>query len=177
MSTDGLIQSLERAGELRAVRPLRTRRLPKRRAYLAKDAMKDLDDDHSPTNFFAGRHWVQAALMRWVLGDPVWRIRRRGTWEGGFLKRLEPPPVEIGEVKVVEPRPQVRLFGRFAGPDILGLTKFHLRDRLGDKGSRQWAAAMKECDDIWNALRPQLPLHSKPLIGDYVSENCDDYPI
>jgi hypothetical protein len=91
------------------------------------------------------------------------------------LKRLDPPPIEIWEVKVVEPRPQVRLFGRFADRDLLILTKFHLRDKLGDKGSRQWDAAMKECEDTWDALG--LPLYSKSLIRDYVSGNCDDYPI
>jgi hypothetical protein len=56
MSTDALIQSLEKAGELRPVLPFRTRRPAKMRAYLTSEAMKDLDDDHSPTNFFAGRH-------------------------------------------------------------------------------------------------------------------------
>lgn len=155
--------------------PLRTRRLAKRRAYLTKEAMKDLDDDRSPTNFFAGRHWVESALMRWVLGDRIWRVQRRHGWEGGFLKRLEPPPIEIWEVKVIEPRPQVRLFGRFAGPDLLIFTKFHLRDTLGDKGSKQWEGAMKDCEHAWSKLG--LPLHSKTAIQDYVSGNCDDYPI
>ncbi len=176
MLTDALIQSLEKAGELRPVLPLRTRRPAKRRAYLTKEAMKDLDDDHSPTNFFAGRHWVQAALMRWVLGDRVWRIRTRGSkWVGGFLKRLDPPPIEIWEVKVVEPKPQVRLFGRFADHDLLIFTKFHLRDKLGDRGSKQWESAMKGCEASWAALG--LPLYSRSLIEDYVSENCDDYPV
>ena len=177
MSIADLILALEHQGQLRRFLPPRTRLPAVRRLYLAVPAMKDFDDPHSAANYFSGRSFVEGALTRWVLGGRVWAVERRKKREGGFLKRLEPPPNDVWEVKVTEPRPQVRLFGRFAEADTLILTKFHLRDSLKEKGSSQWGAAMTECDNLWSALFPRIPIYSKSTISDYVTRNCDDYPI
>src|ERR1700730_11056289 len=88
---------------------------------------------------------------------------------------LAQPPPEIWEVRVTEPKPQVRLLGRFLEPDTLILTKFHLRDQLGDKESRVWTTAMRDCHHKWTALFPGIPPFRPTTIHHYVTENCDDF--
>ena len=112
--------------------------------------------------------FVAAALTRFVVGDRIYR---------GFLKRLDPPPEEIWEIRVTQPRPQWRLFGRFAEPDTLILTGFFTRGHLGDKGSEAWREAMADCAERWEALFPNHAPYSAASIHDYVTENCDDFPV
>lgn len=134
--------------------------------------MKDLDSK-SAVSILSGRGAVEAALARWTLGDRVYG----DDYGHCFLKRLTPPPPEIWEMRVTEPRPQARLFGRFVEPDTLVLTKFHTRPMLGDKGSREWELAMTACEATWNSLFDAHELFTAKTIHEYVTENCDDYPI
>jgi hypothetical protein len=135
--------------------------------------MNDLDDPHSATNLLVGKGYIEGALARWTLGDRIWGHKSRSQ----FLKRLDPPPPEVWEVRVTEPVVMARLFGRFAEQDTLILTKFHTRGALGNKGSTHWHAAMGQCDATWNRLFPGLAPHTGTAIHHYVSENCDDFPI
>ena len=164
------IQSLERGGKLTRYIPLSG--VPKRCLFLAALALQDLNDPSSATNFLTGRGWVEAALTRWTSGGLVHGNQRRGL----FLDRLSPPPPEIWEIRVYEPNVQSRLFGRFAAPDTLILTKFHTRSYLGSRGSKNWRDAMMACKTTWDRLF-EMPPFSAGTIGEYVTENHDDFPI
>jgi hypothetical protein len=131
-----------------------------------------LTDPTSATNTLVGRGFIVAALERWVLGEKIYGKKR-----GEFLDRLDPPPPDIWEIRVTPPAVQARLFGRFAGPDTLILTKFHTRSMLGNKGSQGWILAMKACHACWNTHFPNSPCFVANDVGHYVTENCDDYPI
>jgi hypothetical protein len=85
--------------------------------------MKDFDDPRSAVNLLVGKGYIAAAMTRWVSGGLVYGDNRRGR----YLDRLTSPPPEIWEIRVTEPAVQGRLFGRFAEPDTLILTKFHTR--------------------------------------------------
>ena len=172
MSTSTTIVSLEGAGKLTRYTP-RTRHPPKRRLYLAQPALKDLTDSQSAVNILVGRGFLEASLTRWVSGGLVYGDEKRGR----FLFRLEAPPPEVWEVRVTEPTIQARLLGRFAEPDTLILTKFYTRQLLGDKGSAAWAGAMGECVSTWTGLFGSIAPFSGTTIHEYVTENCDDFPI
>lgn len=172
MSMAQQIIQLEAAGRLVRYVP-RGRRVAKRRLYLTQGAVQDLTSTSSPTNVLVGRGALEAALTRWTLGDRVY-----GDAHGhSFLKRLTPPPPEIWEVRVTESVVQARLFGRFAEPDTLILNKFHTRRYLGDEGSQEWNEAMAECESTWNEMFGVTQPFSGVVISDYVTENCDAFPI
>jgi hypothetical protein len=172
ISITATISTLEAVGKLTRYVP-RGRHLPKRRLYLTVEALNDLTNPNSAVNLLVRRSYVEAALTRWTLGERVYGNRRGGR----FLKRLDPPPSEIWEIRVTEPTPQARLLGRFAEPDTLILTKFFTRGLLGDKGSQAWQNAMQECELSWNTLFAGTPPFSGNRIHVYVTENCDDFPI
>jgi hypothetical protein len=167
------IQELEKTGDLRPFVP-ESRKPPRRRLYLAKPAMQDYDNLSSATNVLVGKGYIKAALTRWTLGD---RIYSSNGAKGGFLKDLDPPPPEVWEIRVTEPVAQARLFGRFAAPDTIVLTKFYTRRLLGNKRSPEWSRAVAQCVNCWNSLFGDLPPFAAKTISEYVTENCDDFPI
>jgi hypothetical protein len=173
MSTEvqARIKELEAAGLLVRYMP-RVPKRPMRRLFLGPDALKDLMDPQSATNLLVGKGFIISALDRWTLGEKVYGKKR-----GEFLDRLKPPPPEVWEIRVTAPRPQARLFGRFAEPDTLILTKFHTRSMLGNKGSEPWNQAMAHCEKCWNTHFASIPPFSADSIKAYVTENCDGFPI
>jgi hypothetical protein len=135
--------------------------------------MKDFDDPNSAVNLLVGKGFVAAAMTRWVSGGRVYGDKRRGR----YLDRLALPPPEVWEIRVTEPIVQARLFGRFAEPDTLILTRFHTRAYLGKKGSAEWNGAMAECVTIWDATFLGIPPYIGSSVHDYVTENCDAFPL
>jgi hypothetical protein len=147
-------------------------KVARRRLFLGADAANDRTSPQSAPNLLVGKGFILAALDRWTAGERVYGKKR-----GEFLDRLDPPPPDVWEIRVTAPRPQARLFGRFAEPDTLILTKFHTRDLLDGKGSQAWNAAMAHCDQYWKTNFPGIPHFTAGSIHSYVTENCDDYPI
>lgn len=178
MSIAPSIMALIETGKL-CKYPLRSRQPAKRRLFLTETALKDLEDPNSATNILGVRGFIESAMTRWVLGQ---RVFADDKGKPRFLKRLDPPPPEIWEIRVTEPRVQARLFGRFADPDTLILTKFHSRGVLRDRKksaahNSEWQIAMKECEAAWNKLFPNIKPFSGADIHAYVTENCDDFAI
>jgi hypothetical protein len=171
MSIQQMIIKLEAAGTLVRYMP-RANRPPRRRLFLGPDAQKDLGDPQSATNLLVGKASIVNALEHWVLGERVYGKKR-----GEFLDRLKPPPPDIWEIRVTVPSIQARLFGRFAEPDTLILTRFHTRSMLGDRGSQAWRQAMVSCRQCWESMFPNHPCFTHSDVQSYITENCDAFPI
>ena len=172
MSIQDTIETLEAYGKLKSYVP-RTRQPPRRRLYLAEPALKALNDPRSAVNILVGRGYIEAALTRWVSGGLVYGNKKRGL----FLDRLDPPPLEVWEIRVHEPVVQARLLGRLPEPDTLVLANFYTRQMLGDKGSENWKYALRHCDELCTKLLGKHPLFTGATIHEYVTEKCDDFPI
>jgi len=173
MSIQAALKSLQGLGVLFPYQPSFTRSPPRRRLFLTARGESHRTEPQSATNVLCHKGLIHAALDRWVLGGRIYGERKTR-----YLSDLCPPPSEVWEVRVVEPRvQQARLFGRFAEPDTLILTAFHTRNLLGDKGSQAWTDAMADCVGQWAAFVPMLPIFSGASIHEYVTENCDDFPI
>ena len=175
MSMAQALQALQVAKVLVPYVPSRTRRLPKRRLYLTTEALHDLNDPNSALNLLAQskpytRARIVAGLDRWVLGDRIFLSQK-----ARFLCRLTPSPTDVWELRITDPTPQVRLFGRFLEPDTLVITKCHMRNHLGDRGSRTWTTAMRACAGQWTQIFPTMAPFTSANIHEYITENCDDY--
>jgi hypothetical protein len=172
MSIRPYILALERAKPPRLF-PYACPPLPaKRRLYLTEEAVKDVQNRDRPIQILDLRGMVEAGLRRWILGQRVY-VDLNG--KPRFLKPLCPPPSEIWEMRFTDPRVQVRLFCRFAEANTLIGTKFHTRQLLNNKG--QWREAMDACEQAWKDLFPSHDPFSGTSIHEYVTENCDDFPL
>jgi hypothetical protein len=117
---------------------------------------------------------LRADFDRFISGDrlPVAADRmndRKGT---SYLKRLEPGDKEIWEIRSRDPKPALRVFGRFAECDVFVALTCEKRADLGDGMTRQWRHAQVECATEWRNLFPAYePVHSNNPIryDDYVT--------
>jgi hypothetical protein len=175
MSIRAHIFSLEAAGKLVRYMP-RTRHPPKRRLFLTESAVKDLTDRNSATNILGLRGLIEADLATWTMGGLV-HVDVNG--RPCFLKPLcpPPPPCEIWELRVTEPRVHVRLFCRFAEPDTLIMNKFYTRGLLGARGSKEWKDARELCATTWDKHFPNLLPHKGKWMRHYVTEKFDDFEV
>jgi hypothetical protein len=173
MSIKPYIASLVKAGTLRPYMPPGSQRA-RRCLFLTDEAMRDLASAAGLIPLVGLRGVVEAELKRWVHGGRVW-VDLKG--KPRFLKPLCPPPPEIWELRFTDPRVQIRLFGRFAEPNTIIGTKFHTRQMLGKKGSPQWRRAITTCENRWNELFPANAPFAGKTIHEYVTENCDDFPL
>lgn len=176
MSIDEILERLENEGRLVGY-PVPEGFERKRVLYLTAALLQEFEDRNSSLNFFGQMRAARIVFNRWVTGGPV-VVRIGGRGAGALLARLEPPPDDIWEFRVTEPKPQLRIFARFAKQDVLVATAAANRDRLGtafwrsNKQSKAWSEAMYDCLSEWNRLFGGTPAFRGSAVGDYVSENC-----
>lgn len=93
---------------------------------------------------------VEAERQRWAKLEA-----QMGTFvEGGyvnddFIKQLQPPKFEHWELKSRKPRPSLRVFGRFAAPDVYVGTHVMPRNGLGGLYSAEFEHEKLVCEDIY----------------------------
>lgn len=173
MSIKERLQDLEQATPPAVTRFLPPGQPAKRRVFLTAQARKEFEDLNSAVNLLGCRGRNYAALTKWAAGGRVHGNTKRGL----FVDSLDPPPPDIWEVRVTEPLVQTRFIGCFAEPNTLVLMRLHTRRYLGDKGSQAWIEAMNGCAADWSKLFPTHTPFSASTIDQYVTENCDDFPV
>src|SRR2546423_2403163 len=171
MSIRSHILALEKGGKLTRYAP--PGRAAKRRLYLTRQATRDMGLN-GIVSLMGLRGDTEAGLKRWVHCGLVY-VGLDG--KPRFLKPLCPPPPGIWEIRFTDPRVQLRLFCRFAEPNTLIGTRFHTRKMLGNKGSKDWKAALKQCERTWDTLFPNHDAYSASSVDQYVTENCDAFPL
>jgi hypothetical protein len=90
------------------------------------------------------------------------------------IKPLLPPTEEVWEYISRAPKPSIRVFGRFAEPDVFVATHKWLRQLLGAFGSRDWKREIRRCKTEWRRLFPANEPHTGVSINDYITENVID---
>jgi hypothetical protein len=176
MSIKAHLKSLEGAGKITrfaAPVPFSSRRA----LYLAPELMKELTNPSSHVNFHKAAADCERMMERWVKGDPM-NISLGGPGRGSMLARLDPPPSDVWELRVTDPRPQFRIFCQFAGPDILIATSVENRNLLGEKArgrkrSDAWSKAMYGCTEKCGELLAPFKPFSSDNAADYVTEKCN----
>ena len=96
--------------------------------------------------------------------------------EGGYmtqdrLKQLEPFRYEHWELRSLQPRPSLRVFGRFAKPDVFVGTHVCERPRLGAKWSLNWELEKLSCEEHWKAAGLSDPFRADTYEA-YMTENA-----
>lgn len=124
------------------------------------------------TKFEAGR-WgiVRADLENFIFGELL-TVPPEGEWEKtARLARLTSPPEEVWEIRCCDPKPGVRIFGRFATRNTFIALLWEYRETLGDRKDPAWFAIMKQCVLYWSRL---FPHHDPVSQGDYPDAYLSD---
>ncbi len=110
--------------------------------------------------------------MRWAkLEADIGHFVAGGYINWQLLKWLDPKKYEHWELRSVRPRPSLRVFGRFALPDVFVGTHVVARSPLGGKWSVEWEIEKLRCEDVWNKS-----FVSSPFTGEtyehYITDNA-----
>lgn len=99
--------------------------------------------------------------------------------EGGFItedlvKQLRPEKFEHWEFRCRKPVPSVRVFGRFAKPDVFVATHARPRKLLGGMWSPEFEHEKLICEQHWNAAGLSDPFSDVPgyRYEAYITENA-----
>ena len=89
----------------------------------------------------------------------------------GLMKWLDPKEQEVWELKSVRPRPSMRVFGRFAEPNVFIGTNLALRPNLKGKWSLQYWDEIFKAERVWSGLFARSPFSGENYT-DYITENA-----
>lgn len=92
---------------------------------------------------------------------------RAGT---AYMSRLHAAADEVWEIRARDPKPGIRVFGRFAAPDVFVALTWSTRQRLGGPKSVEWKNAIRLCKTRWRQLFLTFPPHSGVRICDYITD-------
>ena len=102
-----------------------------------------------------------------------------------YMGRLGPIEDEVWDIRSRDPKPGVRVFGRFAKVDTFVALfwsprsveiPWSNRPPLGKSDTREWRDARNECKTEWRSLfHPYEPVHSKDDIHEYLSDKDKVY--
>ena len=144
MLIDDAIEAAKAAGLLhpaKAIEPWS----PEPRAFLMCEPLRrsiDLGKDDADERVRLRWAELEGAISTFVAG---------GYMTERLLKQLKPPKFEHWELISRRPSPSLRVFGRFAKPDVFVGT--HVMPRKGMRGmwSRQFEHEKLVCEDYWKA--------------------------
>lgn len=81
-----------------------------------------------------------------------------------YLYLLSPTRDNVWEIRSVQPKPQLRVFGMFAAKDCFIATHHEYRDTLGVFDSKSWKTEKRRAIAIWRKLfNSYQPLNSKDV--------------
>ena len=91
------------------------------------------------------------------------------TWQ--LMKWLDPHKFEHWTLKSKRPKPSLRVFGRFAMPDVFVGTHVVARSVLKKKWDINWELEKLRCEQIWNECKLGAPFQAKRY-EEYITENA-----
>jgi hypothetical protein len=100
-------------------------------------------------------HFVEGGLINWNL-----------------MRWLVPKKFEHWELRSVRPRPSLRVFGRFACPNVFVGTHVVARSLLKGKWAVEWELEKLRCEDHWKAALGEFQPFSADLYEGYITENA-----
>ena len=144
----------------------------KGRAFLMCKPLHDaLGQGRSSPDDSVRKRWAQleAAMIHFV---------ENGRMDEKLIKQLVPPKFEHWELISRRPRPSLRVFGRFALPDVFIGTHVKERKELGGKWSDQFEMEKLICEQHYKRAGLTCVFSDNPLFryNSYITENASAQP-
>lgn len=155
------------AGRLFSLGPSMPGASAKREVYISADVKALLNGPWVNDDFEIRCGYLAADFDRFITGATIAVAATAHGSNAANLKRLHPPADEVWELRCRNPKPGIRVFGRFAAKDVLVALTWATRPDLGGPQSKAWRDAKESCNAEWRKLFPAYP----PFSG----AHCDDY--
>lgn len=169
MLIDDAIEAAKAAGLLRPATPIESWESRPRAFLMCRPLWEAIEGGKVDLDEAVRGRWaqVEANISTFIVG---------GRMTESLIKQLRPPKYEHWEILCRKPRPSLRVFGRFAKPDVFVGTHVKPRKGLGGMYSPQFEHEKLVCEDHWkNAGLPEDGFFSDPPnypYEAYITENA-----
>jgi hypothetical protein len=89
--------------------------------------------------------------------------------KNAYMSSLDPTEDEVWEIRSRDPKPGIRVFGRFTERDVFVALNWAHRDKLGGPQSREFRDERERCKAEWRKLFPSYAPHTGATPDDYIS--------
>jgi hypothetical protein len=138
------------------------------RTLFMSSAVRECVEGPFPSGYAANWHEnARAVLDAFIVGDHMsvgWEPFNKDT--DAIIARVDPVDDEVWDFRCLVPRPGIRVFGRFAEPDMFIALTWEYRDHV------DWDQARAECAAEWKRLFAGLPPHTGKHLNDYLTFNA-----
>jgi hypothetical protein len=138
---------------------------------LARNVQQKLDGPWDTPEDEAQWFQVGANLDYFVQGKLLSIAEKPFKAKSALLAQLDRPDDEIWEVRCRDPKPGIRIFGRFAAQDIFVGLRWEYRVNMKTRHDHAWFWVIDECQRDWRTLFNPYPPLSGDSPGDYITEN------
>jgi hypothetical protein len=125
----------------------------------------------------SGRLWadfdrfIEGRLINISLNSPYSKPRTT------FMARLDPTLDDVIEIRSRDPRPGIRVFGRFADKDVYVALNWEYRERLGGPQNKEFDREREICKAKWRQLFPTYPSINGSHINEYFADISNVVPV
>jgi hypothetical protein len=140
-----------------------------RRVFASSDVNSLLLGPWDDTDSATRCNYLRADIDKFIEGQIVTVAQRSRAAGVADLAQLQPQREEVWEIRSRNPKPSLRVFGRFADTDVFIALTWSPRIPLAGWGSRAWRDAIVGCKTEWAKLFTPYPPKSGAEIHDYIS--------
>ena len=167
------------AGRLYPIRPVIPSDPVERTLVVAEDVNQLIEGPWENTAMERRANRLRADLEAFVKGDVIGISLIPFEHKAAYMGRLDKPEHEVWDIRSRDPKPSLRVLGRFGETDLfVGLVwrprsvGWGKRKSLGEATSFEWEFAKLECEETWERLFPgRAPKHGADL-HDYISDKA-----
>jgi hypothetical protein len=87
-----------------------------------------------------------------------------------YMARLDPPQEDVIEIRSRDPKPGIRVFGRFADKDIYVALNWEYRENLGGPKEKDFDREREICKARWRQLFPTYSSLNGSQIDEYFAD-------
>jgi hypothetical protein len=106
---------------------------------------------------------LQADLDYFIDGNRINLRPLMSVEEYAQMALLEPPSAEVWEIRSVDPKPAIRIFGSFAARNVFVALTWVWRKELSGRYAKDWRAAIQEFNEEWESYFGSV----RPITGSY----------
>jgi hypothetical protein len=125
----------------------------------------------------AGRLWadfdryIEGRLISVALNNPY---RKPNTT---YMARLDPARDDVIEIRSRDPKPGIRVFGRFADKDVYIALNWEHREKLGGPQDKEFDREREICKAKWRQLFPTHPSVNGNQLNEYFADTSSIIPV
>ncbi len=179
MSIQDVIKYWMSEGQLFQVFP-RLLGSPVNRVLLASEAVNRLVTgpwEDAKEEIRCGRLWadfdrfIEGRLISMSLESPYSKPRTT------YMARLHPPADDVIEIRSRDPKPGMRVFGRFADKDVFVALNWEYRENLGGPQDKEFGREREICKAEWRKLFNTYPSINGKKIDEYFADTSNVFSV